>query len=648
MKKSFVYLLLAPLFLVVNGNVIAQISMGGIPESWGKGEITKGKVREISFPVPDFEALEKEDLQDEKDGVPPRFGFMNKTRINLLSSDFKVFEEKNLTAWKAAFSCPKALSINFVFDKFWLPEGGKLYIYNADRKHLIGAFTSQNNKGNRKELRGFATGLVYGDNVIMEYEQPMEVEDQAVINVSGVVHGYRLIRVPTDSKIITDFGGSGSCQVNVNCAEGSNWQNQKKGIAMILFNFNGFRFCTGSLINNTSNNGELLFLTANHCLGNYSASNPNATDWSFWWDYESPNCTNPSSEPTGSVTNGATVLANNANSDFALLRLVESPFAANPPVNLYFSGWDRSNNPPSGGVGIHHPKGDIKKISTYSISPISNSNCIQNPGNFWEINWASTTNGFSVMQPGSSGSPLITSNHKIIGQLLGPWQCGLQQCDAPANQEVIYGRLSVSWTGGGLNTNRLSNWLDPANTGATNISGGYFINCPQQVLVNFPINVQGEFQAADKITASNTIVSGANVSMKAGNSIELAVGFGAYSGSNVGATIGACSPKVIPPPSRKAVEQEPMKEIQMRDSDLTIFPNPSTGKISLVLNVMQTGKVVYRITNLLGQEVFAIERIFVQTGSHIEEANLEQQPSGVYMVSVSGDNFQFNKRIAKQ
>lgn len=647
MKKRCVFLLLVSFFVIFKEKVSGQISIGGVPASWGKNDITERKLKEISFPVPDFEALEKEDLEDEKGGVPPRFGFMNKTKINLLSSEFKSYEAGDIITWKAVFYCPKALSINFVFDQFWLPEGGKLFIYSADRKHLIGAFTSQNNKGSRKELRGFATGLVYGDEVVLEYEESLRSEKGAIINISGVVHGYRNIRVPNNIMNISNFGFSGPCQVNVNCQEGSNWQNEKRGVAMIVVD--GVRNCTGSLINNTSNNGELLFLTANHCLVDRDATiNPIATDWSFWWDYESPSCNNPSSEPLSKVTNGATILANNGNSDFALLKLSESPFDVNPPVNIYFNGWDRTNDPPIGGVGLHHPRGDLKKISTYDISPISNPFCTGQIENYWQVNWVETTNGFSVMQPSSSGSPLITSDRKIIGQLYGPMGCPNIQCNDPANQNVVYGRLSVSWTGSGANTNRLSNWLDPGNTGVTNVDGIYFNNCPQQVLINFPINVQGEFQAVNKITASSTIASGANVSMKAENSIEFDVGFGASAGSKVAATIGICSPKVIQPPSRKAVDYFPIANLEMRDSEFNIFPNPGNGKFSMALNVLDEGKVVYRITNLLGQEVFAMERIFTETGSHIVEANLDPLPSGVYLVTVLGENFQMNKRIIKQ
>ena len=46
--------------------------------------------------------------------------------------------------WQLTIRCPQALSINLLYDRFWLPEGGKFFVYTTDRKHSIGAFTSIN------------------------------------------------------------------------------------------------------------------------------------------------------------------------------------------------------------------------------------------------------------------------------------------------------------------------------------------------------------------------------------------------------------------------------------------------------------------------------------------------------------------------
>lgn len=131
--------------------------------------------------------------------------------------------------WRLNIACPGALSINLLYSKFWLPERGKFFIYSNDKKHVIGAFTSINNKGSKENILGFATGLVYSDKITLEYYQPKDIEEQAVISIEYVVHGYRYINLPENKSL----GSSGDCQVNVNCLEGNGWNNEKKAIALI-------------------------------------------------------------------------------------------------------------------------------------------------------------------------------------------------------------------------------------------------------------------------------------------------------------------------------------------------------------------------------------------------------------------------------
>ena len=128
--------------------------------------------------------------------------------------------------WTMEISSPNALSINLLYDKFWLPEGTSLFLYSKDKKQYMGGFTSINNKGDSINLKGFATGIIQGSNVILEYYQPAHISQTAIISICNVVHGYKPIVAPA---ILTrSFGGSGNCQVNINCPEGEDWQKEKE------------------------------------------------------------------------------------------------------------------------------------------------------------------------------------------------------------------------------------------------------------------------------------------------------------------------------------------------------------------------------------------------------------------------------------
>ena len=81
------------------------------------------------------------------------------------------------SAYGGDIAAPNAYSINLLYNEFWLPDGGRLFIYNDDRSMVLGAFTSANNKDHGK----FATGPVRGDTSILEYYEPTYVEMRGVV-----------------------------------------------------------------------------------------------------------------------------------------------------------------------------------------------------------------------------------------------------------------------------------------------------------------------------------------------------------------------------------------------------------------------------------------------------------------------------------
>jgi PKD repeat protein len=349
------------------------------------------------------------------------------------------------------------------FNEFFIPEGGKLYIYSRDRSHLTGAYTAESNRPGGY----FAAEMVEGDEIIIEYDAPEGKPADPRISIYQVHFVYR------DPATFLK-GQSGPCEVNVNCPEGQAWQNEKRSVVKIVLKSGlGSYLCTGALVNNTRQDSTPYFLTARHCGSNASISD--YSQWQFFFNYESLSCENPPEDPFSNKITGSTLLAEapddiSSGSDFKLLLLSQKvPDSYNP----FLAGWDRSGLPAQHGVGIHHPKGDIKKISTYTNPLVSTEYGVSasNPdGLYWKVVWAETESGHGVTEGGSSGSPIFNQNGRIVGTLTG----GGASCNAPTAPDY-YGKFSYHWSSNGSPGGaQLRPYLDPDNTGVTGIDGfGY-------------------------------------------------------------------------------------------------------------------------------------------------------------------------------
>lgn len=474
--KGMLYILL---FTAVSPLAFAQLSEGGVPKSfsYAVAEAQPGIITEAV----DRERLLAEDEVENMKGVPFRFGYAFTVNQNMQNSGTWMTLPDGGKLWRLRVQSPGAYSINFTFNDFWLPPGGKMYIYNQDRSYIIGAFTQRNNK----EDGYFATGLVPGSDVTIEYYEPAEVVSPGIIQVENVVHAYRNF-FKTDP-LADDFGTSGSCNINVNCEVADPWENQARSVAMILTS-GGTRWCTGSMVNNIRQDLTPYFLTANHCL------NGGQNSWVFMFRYESPNCTNIDG-PTYYTLSGSQLKASNSASDFALLLLNEAPPDS---YQVHFNGWDARDVAGLSGAGIHHPDGDIKKI-VFVSSTFQSTSWSGTPANsHWRAIWSAGTT-----EPGSSGSPLFDQNKRVLGQLHG----GPGSCTSSDNSD-IYGKFSFSWNYGSSASSRLKEWLDPDNTGALFMDGwDPTMGNPDTVAPTAVNNLAAQSVTSNKVTLTWTAPS---------------------------------------------------------------------------------------------------------------------------------------------
>ena len=450
--------------MIVFTLLVGQVSIESTPKSFSLEQSVD--IETQILPAFDIQKFIEEDEMERTSSQQKPYRFANPISVdfNMNTHGTWNINDDGSSIWQFRIESPGAHSLNLIYDRFNIPEGAEFFVYSEDREMVLGAFTNYNHKPHG----GFSTAPVVGDVIILEYNEPASPEFSGEISIDIVAHDYRDVFFNEER----GYGDSGSCNNNVNCAVGDDWRDEIRSVAMILTS-GGSRLCTGSLVNNTSQDLAPYFLTANHCLGGNNS-------WIFMFNYESPSCNNQNG-PTNMTVSGSSLLANSSTSDFALLLLNETPPES---YNVHYAGWDVSGSTPSIPVGIHHPSGDIKKIS-FDYNNASNS------GNYWDVNnWEDGTT-----EPGSSGSPLFDGvTQRIIGQLYG----GTASCTSITYD--TYGKTSTSWNLG------MSNYLDPNNTGASFINGIDAIDLPDPEL---------SYNASDLIfdlSDGDTDVSSINIS----------------------------------------------------------------------------------------------------------------------------------------
>ena len=449
MTKSF----FLSFFLLLSLVTFSQQGDGGLPKTF-KEVIDYNKIDKRVFDEPNIAALKIEDSLTDNSGTAPwRFGFNNNTNINISNSGTWINLPNGDRIWQLVVVCKNALTINLTFSQTVIPTGNELYVYNPSKDFILGKFTASHLYNGE-----LGTELVPGEITIVEYFVP-KGSSIGNVNICTVTHGYR---TPNEF-LLKAFGGSGACNVNVNCPEGAAWTQQRNSVVMLVSGSNGF--CTGALINNTLNDGKPYVLTANHCY-----SNP--ATWIFRFQWESTSCINPSISPTFQSLSGAVLRAQGTPSDFCLVEITGGLVNGTVPAAYtpYFSGWDNTETISPSAVCIHHPSGDIKKIAIENNALISTSFGGSPSNSHWGVlSW-----DLGVTEPGSSGSPLFNQNRRIIGQLHG----GASACGASVLSDE-YGKVSVSWNpAGSTSSGQLKYWLDPNNTNASFVDGYDPSNAP--------------------------------------------------------------------------------------------------------------------------------------------------------------------------
>jgi lysyl endopeptidase len=383
------------------------------------------------FPSLDVKSIHDEEVANESKDVAPRFAVPHSVSISPMKSQNWEKSAQGYT-WTHRVTTPNAVSLNFGFSRFNLPEGAELNIYSADRTQFIRAFTSLDNNVNGQ----LWTPVIMSDDVIIELNVPANLVSEVELELTQVGQGFRTFGQSTLK--------SGSCNVDVACKESKGWEAEVNTVAVI--STGGSNFCTGFMVNNTNNDKAPYFMTAAHCRINSSTAPSLVT----YWNFQTSKCGGSRDGKLTDFQSGSVHLASNSRSDSTLVKLNSAP---KDEWNVNFAGWDATTAIGTSAVAIHHPNVDEKSIS-FENDPtaLSSYGGTSSPGDsthVWVKDW-----DIGTTEPGSSGSPLFDSNHRVIGQLHGGGAaCGNDRPD-------YYGRFHTSYKEANF-----AKYLDAASTG---------------------------------------------------------------------------------------------------------------------------------------------------------------------------------------
>ncbi|MDD2798310.1 MAG: trypsin-like peptidase domain-containing protein [Bacteroidales bacterium] len=384
-----------------------------------------------------------------------RFAKKFYTDLSPQSSGIRFTTADGTHVWQCGIRSKGAYSINLLFSEYHVPSGAKLFVYNINRTHKIGAFTEINNNKYDK----LPTAPIYGDEIIVEYQEPANAEFKGKITIGEVNHDY---------SGLTFRGRPGSLSSSQTCHRDAacypQYEDQTQAVTLLIIN--GNEYCTGCLVNNVEQDGTPYLLSAAHCFlpSGTTTSETRAQNTVVFFNYQNPSCQIAVVGSEEMSLASADLVVNEPLIDVALLKLSQKPPTYFRP---YYAGWNVGTPATIPYFGIHHPMSKTKKIATSEKKltlesyPGNDMGYAIDPNNHWKIDtWLDgTTEG------GSSGSPLFDSNKRVIGILTG----GASFCSTPTDD--YYFALQKIWSYYPEANRQLKHWLDPLSKGANKLDG---------------------------------------------------------------------------------------------------------------------------------------------------------------------------------
>jgi hypothetical protein len=466
----------------------AQISNGGIPASKKNGVELSVQPTSLYFenPLASDEALEQARKENETRRVMEVARFTN---VDVKFPESGVFEylENGTIVWRAQVIVPNALALGTYFDRFDVPKGVDMYLYNEKGNQIVGAFGVENIS---PEDKLFAVDAIYGKTINIELNIDPSVDlnqidihvDRLAVYYEGISHLGRYVNDDDNlTKIELDrfkLQGRGSiCMIDAACKEDGVDVARRAAIQTLYASDRGLGMCSAAMINSAGNRNadcKNFIFTASHCQSNADGvgdySNNGFSQTIFRYNFEIPECNTNLIAEVNSIT-GANFVArsyysdtvsssNLSNGDFLLLQLrTQVPRSYNSAL----AGWKIERSYPANQlyIGYHHPTGDIKKVSWTTT--------VSTNGGYISQRFPSDYRTGTAAQ-GSSGSALFDKDGRILGTASTASITGNDKCGQNlVSNNLNYFNIASAWEFSTEPNKQLKRWLDPFNSGVKTI-----------------------------------------------------------------------------------------------------------------------------------------------------------------------------------
>ncbi|HEX7251445.1 MAG TPA: PKD domain-containing protein, partial [Thermoanaerobaculia bacterium] len=358
--------------------------------------------------------------------------------------------ERGSVAWATAVTVRKAFALRLHLTGVSLPTGTKIWVYGTRGDPIAVNAAALSPRGD------LWTPTIFGDSASLEVELP-SADSAGDLTIAELAE-WVAPAVSSESGVSPEAEQAPTCLQDASCVT----ENQfpaialaRKAVAQLEFMSNGSLLsCTGTLLNDAKASATPYLLTANHCI----PTQEEATTLEAFWDFYDASCGGPPPS-MGSLarSNGGTLLASSAVSDFSFIQLNSVPSGRS------FMGWDSRASSVTSLTPIFrvsHPEpGGVISAQTYSETLADTEGrafCTfarVGIANRPQFIYSSTLVG--DVYPGSSGAAAMLGDGSVIGQLLGTCPMVADSCTQP--HEITDGAFSETYPS-------IAQWLNPDNT----------------------------------------------------------------------------------------------------------------------------------------------------------------------------------------